>query len=80
MFSTTIRLLGLRVSLKPQRRSLNVVARPSDLIGNTPLIDLGGILQKHGVDGTFACMHVRVQVIITTACFRNIQSMTRIMI
>ena len=34
-------------------RNLNVVARPSDLIGNTPLIDLSGILQKHGVDGMY---------------------------
>lgn len=31
-------------------RNLNVVARPSDLIGNTPLIDLEDILKNHGVD------------------------------
>ena len=68
MFSTTIRLLGLRVSLKPQRRSLNVVARPSDLIGNTPLIDLGGILQKHGVDGTFVMMVVMCMRVCVHAC------------
>ena len=34
-----------------QRRVLNVAARPSDLIGNTPLIDLNKILAAHGVDG-----------------------------
>jgi cysteine synthase len=31
-------------------RFLNIVARPSDLVGNTPLIDLGKILEAHGVD------------------------------
>jgi len=30
-------------------RFLNIVARPSDLVGNTPLIDLGVILEAHGV-------------------------------
>lgn len=29
-------------------RSLNIVSRPSDLIGNTPLIDLNNILENHG--------------------------------
>lgn len=33
-----------------QSRSLNVASRPSDLIGNTPLIDLNKILVAHGVD------------------------------
>ncbi|KAL9191380.1 hypothetical protein ACHAXT_001086 [Thalassiosira profunda] len=33
-----------------QRRSLNVASRPSDLVGNTPLIDLSKILVAHGVD------------------------------
>ena len=36
----------LRVTTK---RLLNIVARPSDLVGNTPLIDLGTILEAHGV-------------------------------
>mmetsp|Transcript_25000 Transcript_25000/g.42513 ORF Transcript_25000/g.42513 Transcript_25000/m.42513 type:complete len:406 (+) Transcript_25000:59-1276(+) len=31
-------------------RHLNVASRPSDLIGNTPLIDLNKILVAHGVD------------------------------
>ena len=31
-------------------RELNVVSRPSDLVGNTPLIDLNNILVDHGVD------------------------------
>ena len=33
-------------------RELNIVARPSDLIGNTPMIDLTSLLTKRGVDGT----------------------------
>ena len=33
------------------RRSLNVASKPSDLVGNTPLIDLSKILVAHGVDG-----------------------------
>jgi len=33
-----------------QSRCLNVASRPSDLIGNTPLIDLNKILVAHGVD------------------------------
>mmetsp|Transcript_18183 Transcript_18183/g.39706 ORF Transcript_18183/g.39706 Transcript_18183/m.39706 type:complete len:391 (-) Transcript_18183:173-1345(-) len=32
------------------RRSLNIASRPSDLVGNTPLIDLNKILVNHGVD------------------------------
>ena len=31
-------------------RMLNVVSRPSELVGNTPLIDLNNILVQHGVD------------------------------
>lgn len=31
-------------------RSLNVAARPSDLVGNTPLIDLGKILTAHNIE------------------------------
>ena len=27
-----------------------MAARPSDLIGNTPLLDLGTILKQHGID------------------------------
>jgi cysteine synthase A len=34
----------------PRTRALNVAARPSDLTGNTPLLDLGRILQAHGID------------------------------
>mmetsp|Transcript_16280 Transcript_16280/g.19887 ORF Transcript_16280/g.19887 Transcript_16280/m.19887 type:complete len:401 (-) Transcript_16280:2345-3547(-) len=33
-------------------RSLNIAARPSDLIGNTPLIDLSNILTNHGIDAS----------------------------
>ena len=35
---------------RQNRRPLNVAARPSDLVGNTPLIDLRKILQSRGVD------------------------------
>ena len=31
-------------------RYLHVASRPSDLVGNTPLLDLGNILKAHGVD------------------------------
>ena len=31
-------------------RSLTIASRPSDLVGNTPLIDLNKILEDHGVD------------------------------
>ena len=31
-------------------QGLHVAARPSDLIGNTPLLDLGSILKQHGID------------------------------
>lgn len=31
-------------------RSLNVASRPSDLVGNTPLLDLGNILEECGVN------------------------------
>ena len=34
-----------------QYRCLNVASRPSELIGNTPLLDLNKILVAHGVDG-----------------------------
>lgn len=33
-----------------QQRCLNVASKPSDLVGNTPLIDLNKILVAHGVD------------------------------
>ncbi|KAL7552464.1 hypothetical protein ACHAWF_015713, partial [Thalassiosira exigua] len=33
-----------------QQRCMNVASRPSDLVGNTPLIDLNKILVAHGVD------------------------------
>jgi hypothetical protein len=29
---------------------LHVASKPSDLVGNTPLLDLGNILKAHGVD------------------------------
>lgn len=31
------------------RRNLNVVGRPSDLVGNTPLLNLEKILDQHGI-------------------------------
>jgi len=34
-------------------RRLNIAAKPSDLVGKTPLIDLNKILVSHGVDGEF---------------------------
>ena len=39
-----------RAAVAFEYRSLNVASRPSDLIGNTPLIDLSKILVAHGVD------------------------------
>lgn len=42
--------LPSRVAVASQNRLLNVASRPSDLIGNTPLIDLSKILVAHGVD------------------------------
>lgn len=38
--------LGAAVSA----RSLNIASRPSDLVGNTPLLDLKNVLLKHNVD------------------------------
>ncbi len=40
-----------KTSVFDTRRNLNVASRPSDLVGNTPLIDLSKILVAHGVDG-----------------------------
>jgi cysteine synthase A len=31
-------------------RFLNIASKPSDLVGNTPLLDLNVILRQHGVD------------------------------
>ena len=42
--------LPSRVAVASQNRLLNVASRPSDLIVNTPLIDLSKILVAHGVD------------------------------
>ena len=42
----------LQSRVSAQCRRLNVASRPSDLIGNTPLIDLSKILISHGVDVT----------------------------
>lgn len=42
--------LRLSAAQSSTSRSLNVASRPSDLIGNTPLIDLNKILVAHGVD------------------------------
>ena len=57
LFKSSLSLLQKSISptlrKQVQGRSLNVVARPSELVGNTPLICLNGILQKHGVDGEF---------------------------
>ena len=55
--ATAARLLisAQRPAANHQIRYLNVASRPSDLVGNTPLIDLNKILVAHGVDGeTFA--------------------------
>ena len=37
-------------ALLANTRSLNIASRPSDLVGNTPLIDLNKILDLHGVN------------------------------
>jgi cysteine synthase len=37
-------------SFSLQSRDLNVAARPSDLVGHTPLLDLTPILHKHNID------------------------------
>ena len=42
------------------KRCLNIVSRPSDLIGNTPLIDLNIILKNHGVDGTSHNFYMKI--------------------
>ena len=35
----------------PSRALMHVAARPSELIGNTPLLDLAPILKQHGISG-----------------------------
>ncbi len=45
--------LGKTAVISSTVRSLNIAARPSDLVGNTPLLDLNVILKNHGVDGAF---------------------------
>jgi cysteine synthase A len=42
--------LGKTAVISSTVRSLNIAARPSDLVGNTPLLDLNVILKNHGVD------------------------------
>lgn len=45
------RVVAPKVSAsKTTARSLNIASRPSDLVGGTPLIDLGHILKAHGID------------------------------
>eukprot|EP00984_Skeletonema_dohrnii_P016375 scaffold7263_cov108-Skeletonema_dohrnii-CCMP3373.AAC.1 len=48
--STTSKLPSRIAITYQSSRLLNVASRPSDLIGNTPLIDLNKILVAHGVD------------------------------
>jgi cysteine synthase len=40
------------VSSSSRLEGLHAVARPSDLVGNTPMIDLSKILEAHGVDSS----------------------------
>mmetsp|Transcript_18182 Transcript_18182/g.39705 ORF Transcript_18182/g.39705 Transcript_18182/m.39705 type:complete len:406 (-) Transcript_18182:173-1390(-) len=49
---TTAKRFGMALvaGASTSRRSLNIASRPSDLVGNTPLIDLNKILVNHGVD------------------------------
>lgn len=49
-----------------QQRCLNVASKPSDLVGNTPLIDLNKILVAHGVDGKSVLAIVTVVRYLTT--------------
>ena len=39
-----------QVEAQQQHRAMHVATRPSDLIGNTPLLDLKAILSAHGID------------------------------
>jgi cysteine synthase A len=48
--TTSLKLYPTTNTTSTSKRYLNVVSRPSDLIGNTPLIDLSTILKNHGVD------------------------------
>jgi cysteine synthase A len=43
-------LPGQHLQQKQQHRNLRVAARPSDLVGHTPLLDLTPFLKSHGVD------------------------------
>ena len=45
------RVVASEANAKVTTRSLNIASRPSDLVGGTPLIDLGHILKAHGIDG-----------------------------
>lgn len=45
-------LLITRNMLSSRLEGMHVIARPSDLVGNTPLIDLSVILEQHGIDST----------------------------
>ncbi|GKY91306.1 hypothetical protein MPSEU_000102900 [Mayamaea pseudoterrestris] len=41
----------IRKLTSSSRFIMHVAARPSDLVGNTPLLDLAPILKQHGIDG-----------------------------
>ena len=42
--------LGRTVVISSSARFLNIVSRPSDLVGNTPLLDLNVILKNHNIN------------------------------
>ena len=42
--------MGRTAVISSSVRYLNIASKPSDLVGNTPLLDLNVILKNHGVD------------------------------
>lgn len=44
------RMVASTAVIPSSARFLNIASRPSDLVGNTPLLDLSVILRNHGVD------------------------------
>jgi len=50
LLSEVLKVRDKRIISDALGRHLNVASRPSDLIGNTPLIDLTGILENHDVN------------------------------
>jgi cysteine synthase len=52
LFKYTRPLYVKRSMMSSRFEGMRVIGRPSDLVGNTPLIDLSKVLQNHGIDPT----------------------------